>query len=230
MTQLDTNVMVKFIGPYSSWIQFQEKTNWCWNATTVSVANYYAAAQRLTQCQLATPVMDRIFAAWHAQHPDQPTYNCCAPGGGPWECNNGHWPDEAALQVAGHDVPVPAGEDPNKFSRDTNSITGGELKRFRALTKEEVKAEINAGRPIVMNIGWRGGLSGHIVNIWGYSYRADNNELVHVFVHDPWEDTGGLHEGLEDTPILWIEWDALFGGYPGGLNGTWNRTFKTRRN
>jgi peptidase C39-like protein len=231
MAQPGESVLTRFIGEYFAFrIEYQEKTNWCWNATTVSVANYYAGVRGWTQCQLATPVLDRIFAEWHRQHPDEPTYDCCGDGGGPWECNRGHWPDEASLQVVGHAVPVPADENPNNFFRDTNTITGGEIKRFAALTKEQVRAEIDAERPIVMNIGWGGGLSGHIVNIFGYSYGQQSNELVHVLVHDPWEDTRGLDEDTAGDPILWVEWETLFGGYPGGANGTWNRTFRTRRN
>ena len=78
MAQLDESVMVKLIGQYAQWRQYQSRTNWCWDATAVSIANFYASNLRFSQCQLATLVLNQIYAAWLAQNPNQPKFDCCA--------------------------------------------------------------------------------------------------------------------------------------------------------
>ncbi|MEV4454301.1 C39 family peptidase [Microbispora sp. NPDC049633] len=225
MSQPDESVMIKSLGStYWSWRQYQEKTYWCWNATTVSIANFYANARAWTQCGFATAVLNRKDSRLAAQQP----FQCCPDGALRGDCNQGWWPDAGPLQQAG--VYVPAPEDVRNYVDWVEAPGWVQVRRFPALTKNEVKAEIDAGRPIMMNIGWGGNLSGHIVNIWGYSYRPETGELVHVWVHDPWQGTHGTYAGQENDPIMWVAWETLFGGYPGGPNGTWNRTFKTRRN
>jgi hypothetical protein len=225
MPQLDESVMIRSLGSYWRWRQYQENGLWCWNATTVSVANFYANAQVWTQCGFAAAVLNRDDSRFADQRP----FRCCPGDELRGDCNQGWWPDGGPLQQAAIQVPVAEGD---RHHVDWSFTGDGwvQVRRLAELTQNEVKAEIDAGRPIIMNIGWGGGLSGHIVNIWGYSYRPVTGELVHVWVHDPWEDTGGVFEGTEDDPIMWVAWETLFGGYPGGQNGTWNRTFKTRRN
>lgn len=147
---------------YFSKRQFQERTWWCWNATTVSVARHYDGASNWTQCQLATDV---INSDWGEQR-RQPgaVYQCCPSNDAATvNCNLGWWPDQGPLQTVDH------------LHQRVSS----------PLSKAQIVDEIAANRPITVDIQWRGG-GGHIVNIWGYSYLEDGT-LVDLWVHDPWD-------------------------------------------
>ncbi len=146
------------------------------------------------------------------------------------DCNQGWWPDAGPLQQAGIQVPVAEAD----RHRVDQTLVGGrwvELKKAHGVDEERGQGG-NRRRPPGHHehrLGWRP-QSATSSTSGGYSYRPQTGELVHVWVHDPWEDTGGVYAGMEDMPIMWVAWDTLFGGYLGGPNGTWNRTFKTRRN
>lgn len=59
--------------PFS--MQHQLQTNWCWSATSVSVAHYYASTSSWTQCEMANRELGQT--------------TCCTNGSGS-QCNQGH--------------------------------------------------------------------------------------------------------------------------------------------
>jgi Papain-like cysteine protease AvrRpt2 len=73
---------------------------------------------------------------------------------------------------------------------------------------DEVRREIDAGRPVGIRIGWRGG-GGHFVVIEGY-----RNDEYGVAIEDPWH-------GASDVPLA-----HLSGRYQG--SGAWTHTYYTR--
>jgi Papain-like cysteine protease AvrRpt2 len=76
---------------------------------------------------------------------------------------------------------------------------------------ETVRAEIDAGRPVGVRIGWFGG-GGHFVMITGYRAAGGARE---VDVQDPW--TGTSHIAI----------DTLTNSYKS--RGKWTHTYLTRR-
>jgi hypothetical protein len=153
-------------------LQRQEQTQWCWAACTTSVAAFFDAASRWTQCRLAD--------AAHGQ-------TACCRDGATDACNR-PWYLDRALERTGN----LAGK------------TGG------AAAWETVREEIDAGRPVGVRIGWRGG-GGHFVLITGY--RAVIRQ-PRVHVEDPW--TGASELTLGD----------LAARYQG--TGAWTHTYRTR--
>src|SRR5688500_11356074 len=102
MPQLDESVMIRSLGSYWRWRQYQENGLWCWNATTVSVANFYANAQVWTQCGFAAAVLNRDDSRFADQQP----FRCCPGDDLRGDCNQGWWPDGGPLQQAAIQVPV----------------------------------------------------------------------------------------------------------------------------
>ncbi|MBB5824968.1 C39 family peptidase [Micromonospora carbonacea] len=172
--------------------QLQQKTNWCWNATTASVAHHYNKMTDWTQCGLATAVLNDKYSEWFRQNPGQPKFDCCGPNGGPWNCNEGWWPDEGPLQKVGHKAAGP---------------------RLGVLSKQEITQEVANNRPILLNIAWAGG-GGHIVNIFGYSQLEDGT-VTDVWVHDPWDGTYIIpYEELRDKYKTNGTWTASMKSQP----------------
>jgi hypothetical protein len=64
----------------------QQQDNWCWAATTASIANFYHPGSGWSQCLLANQEFGQT--------------TCCANGGTP-QCNKGGYPD-SALRRTGH--------------------------------------------------------------------------------------------------------------------------------
>jgi hypothetical protein len=107
--------------------------------------------------------------------------SCCA-GGSTAECNRPWFLDKALDQV-------------------------GNLSEFTTapLTLPQIVAELDAGRPIGVRIGWGGG-GGHFVAIGGYSQDV-------VDVHDPWFGNSS------------IDYLAFRSRYQG--NGRWTHSYRT---
>jgi hypothetical protein len=141
-------------------IQRQTQVMWCWDATAVSVALFYDAQARWTQCSLANTVLSTTVPAGT---------DCCtlnanqvSPCG-----NNGCWPDRdptgnaanGPLQVVQH------------YTQTIN----------RALTPVEIGVQIANRRPVVCNINWQNG-GGHIIVVRG---RSLVNGVDNVSVGDP---------------------------------------------
>jgi hypothetical protein len=112
---------------------------------------------------------------------------CCGSGGSP-KCNV-PWYLDRALKRTGN------------FARKNDGPARWET----------VRAEIDAGRPVGVRIGWFGG-GGHFVMITGYRAAGGARE---VDVQDPW--TGSSH----------ISMDVLAKSYKS--RGKWTHTYLTRR-
>ena len=115
------------------------------------------------------------------------TKQCCADGGSP-KCNV-PWYLDRALRRTGN------------FARKSDGPARWDT----------VRAEIDAGRPVGVRIGWFGG-GGHFVMITGYRAAGGARE---VDVQDPW--TGTSH----------ITMDVLAKRYKN--RGKWTHTYLTRR-
>jgi len=137
--------------------QHQQRTNWCWDACSVSVERYYRPQSDWTQCRLATQLaVDRGNAG--AQ--------CCPapamPGSGGGVCNEGSWPDR-----------------PMELMGLTHRVFN------RPLTVAEVRAQMSQNRPILVDLHWRVGGAlwpGHIVIIYGYQSVGGVDRVV---IYDP---------------------------------------------
>jgi Repeat of unknown function (DUF5648)/Papain-like cysteine protease AvrRpt2 len=66
--------------------QYQQQTNWCWAATTVSITKYYDAASPWTQCLLVNKALGM---------------STCCQNGSTTACNQG-WYGDKALSITGH--------------------------------------------------------------------------------------------------------------------------------
>lgn len=67
-------------------MQHQQQTEWCWSATTVSIADYYERPTRWSQCSL----VNAMFGL-----------NTCCTNGGSSDCNRPWYPDRA-LTLTNH--------------------------------------------------------------------------------------------------------------------------------
>ena len=108
-------------------MQNQQQSNWCWCATTVSVANFYGDA--LMQCAFANTHLSRM--------------DCCGAGAaGP--CN------------VTSDLVTPL----RRVGHLASWRTG-------APSFNDIRTEIDAGRPLTIRIQWAGG-GGHFAAAVGY--------------------------------------------------------------
>lgn len=144
-------------------IQGQTQLMWCWDATAVSVANFYNANSGWTQCTLANRVLARA--------------DCCnldangvSPGG-----NQGSWPDASPLNPNPTNAPGPL----PAVGHYTQTITS-------ALTPVQLGVQMARPAPVVCNITWydvNGNYAGgHIVVVSGRSLAGG---VDHVSVSDP---------------------------------------------
>jgi hypothetical protein len=139
-------------------IQRQTQQMWCWDATAVSIANYYNANSGWTQCTLANTVLARN--------------DCCnldangvSPGG-----NWGSWPDNSPLVPNPTNAPGPL----QAVGHYTQTLAF-------ALSTAQLGTQIANSAPVVCNISWAGG-GGHIVALRGCSQVSG---VDHVSVSDP---------------------------------------------
>ncbi|WP_082598265.1 papain-like cysteine protease family protein [Kitasatospora sp. Root187] len=123
-------------------MQKQVRTQWCWDASGVTIANYWGRTVSQEQfCQLAAQ--------------------------GTWvNCNN---------------QPATLEDMANGLARLGLSNSGRSL--YRNASFNESTAEIAAGRPFAVRIGWRSG-GGHMNVVYGY----DSNSNM-IAVGDPWQTT-----------------------------------------
>lgn len=169
-------------------IECQKASQWCWAAVAVSVARFYSPASPWEQCTLAGEVLHKT---------------CC---GGSDECGEDDHPPDCdrpyrvyhPLGVVGH----------------LNEIRRSTLPLPAAPNTRTIQGELDARRPIVCRIGWKGG-SGHFVVLYGYDLRGAV-PLVHVA--DPVNETGG-------TSIYSL--GEFTRAYRNG-GGAWTHTYTTR--
>jgi hypothetical protein len=138
-------------------MQQQTQQMWCWDATAVSVANYYNPNSGWTQCTLANTVFAR--------------QDCCnLDANGVSTCNWGCWPDQSSLSPNPTGAPGPM----QAVGHYTQTLTC-------ALSPVQLGVQMAKSAPVVCNISWRGG-GGHIVVVKGRSLVSG---VDHVSVSDP---------------------------------------------
>ncbi len=149
-------------------MQAQTQSNWCWAATSVSVARYYNAGTTWTQCAVANGELGRT--------------DCCTTGAaGP--CNQANTLNTALTRV-GH----------------LNRMTSGPI------TREQIRAELAAGRPVCARTAWAGG-GAHFVAITGF-FGGDIFEI-----DDP-------ISGVQN-----VDYDVFLTSYRG--SGSWTHSYFT---
>jgi hypothetical protein len=138
-------------------IQYQEKTNWCWAALAVSVANFYDCSAKYTQCEIANGELDRTDCC--KTSPEDP-------------CNVLGYLMSSLYRV--NHFETWHVRRPEKSKRLTRQV--------RRKIEAEIKGEINHGRPLCARIIWVGG-GAHFVAVYGY---AADPEFDAVAIADPW--------------------------------------------
>jgi hypothetical protein len=69
-------------------VEHQQQTNWCWSATSVSIARFYNPQTGWTQCSLVNAEFGRN--------------DCCGAAASGAACNQGWWPDLALTRLGHH--------------------------------------------------------------------------------------------------------------------------------
>jgi Papain-like cysteine protease AvrRpt2 len=132
-------------------IQTQKKPNWCWAAVAATVSEYFFDENPLSQCEIATRVLE------------QPGLDCCAAGNSA-ACNQ-----QAALEAALGRVKEASGG--GMINRKLDNQTAS----FDCICRQ-----IDAGLPVCVRIQWIGDDGGHFVMISGYSVSDDHTRWVDV--------------------------------------------------
>ncbi|HVO99772.1 MAG TPA: papain-like cysteine protease family protein [Bryobacteraceae bacterium] len=169
-------------------IQKQEQSEWCWAAIAVSVERFFNPAWSLTQCQIANRVLPKEIEGL-----ELPKGICCAK---PDICNK-----PAELETALKEI--------HKWrtTLDQKTAPGGSMISTGTLTFEQVRREIDNGRPVCVGITWKGG-GGHFVVVRGY--RQLSTGACQVDVADPL------------NPSAVVDFDELTSAYYG--HGVWTET------
>lgn len=131
--------------PFSAVLPFamtpQTELQWCWAATSASVAMFFVPSSGWVQCAVASKAF---------------SIQCCGGASSGPTCNQ-PWYLNQALAIVGH----------------LHHMTG------QAEMFSTVQAEIAAGRPLCVRVGWSGD-GGHFLAIHGWQVAADGVEYYHV--------------------------------------------------
>ncbi len=156
----------------------QVASQWCWAAVTAGVRNFYsiAGAPKVLQCQVATEILARATTLCRTISKGSALIPA-ALREPPAVSHDNNLPEP--LDLARYHVL--AAINPNPFSN--------------ALSFARVAAEIDAGRPVVVRIGWEPDASkGHYIVISGYGRK---NSVDYLYVQDP--------EGFSAfAPYAWV--------------------------
>jgi hypothetical protein len=88
--------------------QYQQQSEWCWGATTVSISLFYNPASTWTQCSLVNNAFGQT--------------TCCT-NGNTWQCNKGWFPN-LSLAITGNLSPLPTSA-PEPLFKVMFEINGG---------------------------------------------------------------------------------------------------------
>jgi hypothetical protein len=141
-------------------IEKQEQPEWCWAAVAVSVERYFDPDSELTQCELVTKVLrkdkDLLKTGFKIPKSDSP---CCSEQGCCFDPDQCNYPAE--LETALKEI--------HKWRNTLDQLEApdGSLLSTGTLTFEQVRREIDHGRPVCADITWGSG-GGHSVVIRGY--------------------------------------------------------------
>ena len=143
-------------------IQMQEQSEWCWAAVAASVERYFNPASTMQQCDVANKVLPKEFP--NERLPQSDCGCCCQCCCDPDACNR-----PAELEIALRQV-----------YKWRNTLK-------RPLTFDEIRREIDRGRPVGVGITWDSG-GGHFVVVRGYRLLRSGERQV--YVADPLNASG----------------------------------------
>ena len=169
----------------------QQASEWCWAAVSQAVDKFFDPASDLQQCKIVSNAFHRA---------------CCGAGDTPVResaCNRPGYLHEVLgtlglLAKPSPDAGLPAIKGPVPF--------------------DQLRGEIDRGRPVCVLIKWRdGGGRGHFIMIEGYSISA--SKTPYVFVRNPMSPRSSSHH-----PYHVIASQGPDGGYQDG-QGVWAYSF-----
>jgi len=162
----------------------QECTQWCWAAVTSAIGAFYKDANCPDQCGVASKVLNI-------------GRDCCS------ECDCKADPFDPCNQ-------------PKNIARalDEYDHDGGDGPDGVTLSFAQVQAEINAGRPIAVNVLLHDtAATNHAIVIYGYQ---DDGKLN---IADP------MHPDTQISALL----PELMAGTSSDFDGTWKGAFRTKK-
>ena len=145
-------------------IQYQETSQWCWIAVAASIAHFYDPNSSATQGAMMTSIGRQLNsfpssvdcsgdAAVQAAHPD-----LAATLADPYSKNA-----EFALESVG----IPQMCIKSGGVGDALNVNGNNAGYRGKVTLAQVAAEVDAGRPVCVDITWNSGIGSHVVIIAG---------------------------------------------------------------
>lgn len=179
----------------------QEETNWCWSAVTQAVLAFRLSRQ-VSQQDIATEHAVRSGKAYTCAppHRKKTAGGQCADTACLGSCNDAHI---LRVVLAEHGC--------------FHSTVSNES----APSFTQIRAEVNAGRPLPCRVQWNIG-GGHFIIVAGWSVGADGIERVHVL--DPASNEGG--EAIIERRI---PYSTFVGDYElSGLTGHINYSYRVQ--
>ncbi|ABQ37013.1 papain-like cysteine protease family protein [Bradyrhizobium sp. BTAi1] len=148
-------------------MQYQESNEWCWMAVATSINHFYNPASTWTQCQIMTVVGHNIngFPSNTSACPsaqvlrDHPALAKALAN--PYDKAVEFILDDAAYGIDRRYLKSGGVTDPLKVTGNFDSYHGADL------SLQQIAAQINAGRPIAVDITWRDNSGSHVVAIAG---------------------------------------------------------------
>jgi hypothetical protein len=148
-------------------MQYQETSEWCWIAVATSVNHFYNPASTWTQCQVMTVVGQNVngFPRNTSACPSQAVL-AANPGLGGILADPYSKPAEFVLDDPRYGIDsryIKSGgvSDPLKVTNNFASSQGSNL------SLDQIASEVNAGRPVLVDITWFSGGGSHCVAIAG---------------------------------------------------------------
>jgi hypothetical protein len=156
-------------------MQYQLMTEWCWIAVTTSINKFYNAASPWTQCSVLTAQLNKT---------GQVPGSCCPTAaqiasisGLSTRLANPYSPS-ALYALESLLPPKPSGLvqgcDQSGGVGDALKITGN-MNNYVSISLATITSEVNAGRPVAVDITWNGNQGGHCVAIAGVL-----NDLLYI--------------------------------------------------
>jgi hypothetical protein len=159
-------------------MQYQESDEWCWMAVATSINHFYHPSSTWTQCQIMTIVGHNIngFPADTSACPSAQVVaanpSLAAALADPYSQAAEFVLDNAAYGVDRRYLKSGGISDPLKVTGNFDSYHGADL------SLDQIAAQVNAGRPVAVDITWLDGSGSHVVAIAGV--QGDG-----MLIHDP---------------------------------------------
>lgn len=148
-------------------MQYQESNEWCWIAVATSINHFYHPTSTWTQCQVMTVVGQNInkFPATTSGCPSARVVAANPPLAAalanPYTQAAEFILDKPEYGVDREYLKSGGISDPLKVTGNYVSYHGANL------TLDQIAAEVNAGRPVAVDITWLSGVGSHVVAIAG---------------------------------------------------------------